>query len=217
MPSATTESRSCSVAEILCLNSINWLEEHRNVGAIITSLPDKEETQQSTDDWTEWFINATVKCFQSTSPETATILYQTDRKLEGIWLSKAYLIQKAAEIAQTRLLWHKIVSRRAIGKRDIFRPGYSHLMAFSKSLRSGEATPDLIDRGAVVYPNGTSIQAAETALRFISNTTTQVVDPFCGRGTITALADAHGFKTIGIDIDPNQCSAARKLRFNPKK
>jgi hypothetical protein len=36
-----------------------------------------------------------------------------------------------------------------------------------------------------------------------------VVDPFCGRGTVLAVANAMGFDAIGVDLSAKRCRAAR--------
>ncbi len=36
-----------------------------------------------------------------------------------------------------------------------------------------------------------------------------VVDPFCGRGTVLAVANAMGFDALGIDLSAKRCRAAR--------
>jgi hypothetical protein len=37
------------------------------------------------------------------------------------------------------------------------------------------------------------------------------VDPFCGKGTLLAVANAMGFDAIGVDRSPKRCRAARAL------
>jgi tRNA G10 N-methylase Trm11 len=38
-----------------------------------------------------------------------------------------------------------------------------------------------------------------------------VVDPFCGRGTVLAVANAMGFDALGVDLGAKRCRAARAL------
>jgi DNA modification methylase len=42
-----------------------------------------------------------------------------------------------------------------------------------------------------------------------------VVDPFCGHGTVLAVANAMGFDALGIDLSVRQCRAARRLTLEP--
>ena len=47
-----------------------------------------------------------------------------------------------------------------------------------------------------------------------SETTTRtVVDPFCGWGTVLAVANALGLDAVGVDIAPRMCRRARKLQI----
>jgi tRNA G10 N-methylase Trm11 len=38
-----------------------------------------------------------------------------------------------------------------------------------------------------------------------------VVDPFCGKGTVLAVANAMGLDALGIDISAKRCRAARNI------
>jgi tRNA G10 N-methylase Trm11 len=38
-----------------------------------------------------------------------------------------------------------------------------------------------------------------------------VLDPFCGQGTVLALANAFGFDAIGVDLSKKRCKIARNL------
>jgi tRNA G10 N-methylase Trm11 len=38
-----------------------------------------------------------------------------------------------------------------------------------------------------------------------------LVDPFCGCSSVLLAASHAGIDVIGVDVDPKQCAAARKL------
>jgi tRNA G10 N-methylase Trm11 len=40
---------------------------------------------------------------------------------------------------------------------------------------------------------------------------TLVVDPFCGHGTVLAVANALGLDALGVELSPRRCRAARAL------
>lgn len=63
----------------------------------------------------------------------------------------------------------------------------------------------------MIYPNAMGLKAAAFALRFAGGFSRRIIDPFCGRGTVPAVADALGFDAIGVDIDPAQCERAAAL------
>jgi len=198
---------------IECGDALPWLRAHADCGAVVTSLPDADEIGASMGDWAAWFREAAAACARGASPGAPAIFYQTDRKAGGGLHSKALLVMEAASAAGSRLLWHKIVLARAPGLVDIRRPGYSHLIAVSRSGKPGKASPDVIGNpGQRAYANGLGLNVAIFACRFAALSARRIVDPFCGRGTIPATAEALGLEAIGIDIDPAQCDHARRLK-----
>lgn len=200
--------------EIICADSLPWLSEHRlNLGSIITSLPDSDEIGFTQLGWRSWFVEAVRRCFQSVKQSGPVIFYQTDRKIDGRLESKSSLIFDVAKELGVRCLWHKVVLRHAIGIADLYRPGFAHMIAFSSEMNVGKPTPDVIDRRILAYPNAMNQDAARVAVNFAMRATNEIVDPFCGRGTIVAVADALGAEAIGIDIDPAQCEIARSQSF----
>jgi hypothetical protein len=200
---------------ILCTDAVGWLDANRDVGAIVTSLPDADEIGLSMPEWARWFRNAVALCVRASSPMSPVVFYQTDRKFAGRLISKASLVLDAAATEGASPLWHKIAVRGGIGKVDFYRPGFSHLIAVSRIGRSGGATPDVLDAGRPVYRNGIGIEVARLAVNFASGKDrVRVVDPFCGRGTIPAVADALGLDSIGIDIDPEQARASGLLHLS---
>jgi hypothetical protein len=194
-----------------CADALTWLEGRRDVGAIVTSLPDAEEIGCSIAEWREWFGRGVESVVRATSKRSPAIFYQTDRKSNGATVSKEALVFEASWRAGARVLWHKIVLRRDVGKVDLHRPGFTHLIAVSAEGTSGTASPDVLLRGRMVYPNAMGVAVAAFAVKYAALTSRSVVDPFCGRGTVVAMADALGLDAVGVDIDPEQVEAARSL------
>ena len=58
------------------------------------------------------------------------------------------------------------------------------------------------------------LNAAAVAVRFAARRAgaRTIYDPFCGRGTVLAVANAMGLGGVGFDIDEEQCEHARSLR-----
>jgi hypothetical protein len=121
---------------------------------------------------------------------------------------------ETARSAGALVLWHKIVLRREPGQIDLHRPGFTHLIAVSIAGHPGKASADVLRAGIKIYPNAMGLSAANFAARFAQESgAARIVDPFCGRGTVPAVAEARGIESIGIDIDPSQCERARLLRL----
>jgi DNA modification methylase len=57
------------------------------------------------------------------------------------------------------------------------------------------------------------VNACALACRYLRDETSTrvVVDPFCGHGTVLAVANAMGFEALGIDRSSRQCKAAKRL------
>jgi hypothetical protein len=203
------------VIDIVCADAVAWMEGGECPPcSIVTSPPDQAEIGGTLDDWAVWYLRACAAAGRCLAPGAPVVFYGTDRKAEGRWLSKSAIFTEAAHQAGLHLLWHKVALRHPVGATDLHRPGYSHLMAFGDdTCRPGKATPDVFDRGRTLYPNGMGLVAARVACEFAVRPDLPLVDPFCGRGTVPAVADALGANAIGVDIDPQQCEAARTLRL----
>jgi hypothetical protein len=189
--------------------------------SIVTSLPDASEMGLEPPKWRSWFRNAAYLCLDATPHDCPCVFFQTDRKYDGEWISKAEILLGAARDVGARLLWHKIVLRRKPGATDLHRPGYSHLMAFSAEARPGPATPDVLPVSPSLYANGMPLAAADAAVSYVSRYSRVVLDPFCGRGTVLAMAARYGMDQVGVDVDPAQvaasetCSLTGSIGFDP--
>lgn len=215
MPTPASAARERTMREVICADALPWLEGRRAVGAVVTGLPDAAEIGWPVERYLPWFRNAARLAMLAATPAAPAVFCQTDRKADGQWHSKAALLFQASGEAGLRCLWHKIVLRRATGATDLHRPGYSHVIAFSREGRPGAATPDVLGVGKTVYSNGMPLNVALAAVRFAAQSSDTICDPFCGRGTTLAVAEALGLRAVGVDIDPAQCAAARRLRLTP--
>ena len=191
---------------ILCADAIEWLESN-TCDSVFTSPPDAEEIEKTLEDWGGWFRNAISLCFKSSSGPV--VFYVTDRKNGGRIHSKAEIVFSEAAICGAIPAWHKICLRRDVGQTDIHRPTFTHLLAFNGL--PGKASPDVIQRGKTIYKNGTGLVAARVGVEWIKKQADNITDPFCGQGTIPAVAEALGLSATGIDIDETQCEKARVL------
>jgi hypothetical protein len=146
----------------------------------------------------------------SCPPDGVAIFYQTDVVRRGVWVDKGYLASKAADEMGYGTLWHRIVLREA-------RPGYTHMLCFSRDVRRpAAATVDVLpDAGATSWTRGMGVRACEAACRFVLEATSSraIVDPFCGRGTVLAVANALGLDAIGVEICRRRAQRARSLRL----
>ncbi len=205
-----------------CAEAVAWLTGHKVLSgcSVITSLPDVSEFPTlSLAEWKQWFVSTAALVMAKVPEEGVALFYQTDVKKAGAWVDKGYLISKAAEQAGCETLFHKVVCRRAPGTVTFGRPAYSHLLGFSRGVRVdlGRATADVLpEAGEVTWTRGMGVQACLAACRFIQEHTKShtVVDPFCGHGTVLAVANALGLDAVGVELSPKRARKARSLRVD---
>lgn len=185
----------------------------------MTSLPDISEFPKlSLHEWKEWFVRAATLVLSKTPDDGVTIFYQSDIKRDGVWVDKGYLCQKAAEALGQHLLAHKVVCRAPIGTLSGGRPTYSHLVCFSKTIPSEISKPVvdvLADAGEVTWKRGMGDKACRLAVDLVktySNSHT-IVDPFCGHGSVLAIANEMGMDAIGVDLNLKNTNIAKELNF----
>lgn len=207
--------------QVHCQDALPWLREHSPLAgaSLITSLPDASGLSQlSLEQWKQWFIEAASACLQATPDDGVTIFYQTDIKREGTWIDKSYLCHRAADQIDAQLLWHKIVCRKSPGVTAFGRPGYGHLLCYSREVRDRIAqsyTDVLPETGQMTWSRGTGVAACELACRYVRSHTDSktIVDPFCGTGAILAVANRLGFPAIGVELGRRRASRARTLEL----
>lgn len=208
-----------------CTDAISWLENHQVLenSSLIASLPDISEFQQFTlAEWKSWFVQTAKLVLEKTPDNGVTIFYQSDIKVDGIWVDKAYMIQKVAEELGHELLFHKIACRYNAGTITFGRPAYSHILCFSKSLRldpaknSADVLPELGDKSWV---RGMGIEACLMIAKFLKEqTSTEIlIHPFCGEGSQLAAANFYGLKAIGIERGTKRAEKAGRLQISAEK
>ena len=185
--------------------------------SVITSLPDGSELPEyDFDAWRAWFVRAAEAVLRWVPDDGVAIFYQSDVLSRGVWIDKSFLVLSAAQATRHHLVWHKLVCRTAPGRVSAGRPGYSHLLCLAREPRPAFRTPlpDVLpDAGFEASQKAMGVAACALAVRFVLAETTArtVVDPFCGRGTALAVANAFGLDAVGVDRNANCCRAARQL------
>jgi hypothetical protein len=200
-------------------DALPWLRAAGTLAgaSVITSLPDASELPAlGLDDWRRWFDEAAVLTMQSVPDDGVAIFFQSDVNRAGRWIDKAAMVARAAERAGMATLFHKIVCRKPPGTLTYGRASYSHLLGFARVLRPAlrRATPDVLpDGGFQPSPKSMGVLACVDACRFViaETTTRTIVDPFCGWGTVLAVANALGLDAIGVDVSARMCKRARQL------
>jgi hypothetical protein len=202
-----------------CDDGVAWLGAARLPAdhAVVTSLPDLSELPTlGFDGWRRWFVDTVALACRAVADESVAVFYQTDVKHDGRWVDKAFLVGLGVEQAGSALLWHKIVCRVPPGATTFGRPAYAHLLCASRGLRlaPGQSSPDVLPRlGEMTWARAMGREACEAIVRFLVAHTRcrTVVDPFCGLGTMLAVANAAGLDAIGVERSPRRAERARQL------
>lgn len=203
--------------EVIHGDAVDWLIAHPSLAnaSVLCSLPDVSELGVSLDRWREFFCVAASACLRTAADEGLCVFIQTDNKREGRWISKAGLLLRVADELGVPLIFHKIVCRRPPGTRVHGRPGYSHMLGFSRlAIDSADhPTPDVLpDLGELPWSHSIGTRAAEAAVdavRRLSPSTRRIVVPCCGIGTLLAVANLRGLDAIGIERNRKRAELAR--------
>ena len=201
-------------------DALGWLRAAGVIAgaSVVTSLPDVSELKgMTTPDWRAWFRAAAALVIAACPEDGVAIFYQTDVISDGQWQDKGYLVQRGAEDAGARLLFHRIACREDAHLSHWGRPAYSHLIGVSRALvpRRNLARTDVLPTvGEMLWSKAIGLAACADAVRFVRDhtTSTMVLDPFCGQGTVLAVANALGLDAVGVELVPRRAQAARNLR-----
>ena len=203
-------------------DGVAWLKQTAltREQAVVTSLPDSSEMRLGFDAWQAWFTETAQLICASVADDAVAVFFQTDVKRDGRWIDKGFLVQLGAQQAGSSLLWHKVVCRAPAGVICRGRPGYAHLLCFSRGLRldHAQATADVLPRlGKMTWARAMGMAACEATARFLLDCTPcrTVIDPFCGVGSMLAVANAYGLDAIGVELSPKRAELARSLKWQP--
>jgi hypothetical protein len=200
-------------------DALPWLAaQGRIAGAsVVTSLPDVSELSAlGFDGWRSWFVGAARAAMGCIDDDGVAIFFQSDIRRHGVWIDKGALVAAAAVEAGMTLLFHKIVCRVPPGTATAGRASYAHLHGFARTARPPRrATADVLpDGGFRPGPRAMGVNACVAACQVVrkDTPTRTVVDPFCGWGTVLAVANALGLDAIGVDVSARMCKKARLLQ-----
>ena len=204
--------------EVACADAIPWMRERGVIAGAcaVTSLPDVSEVGTSLPVWREWFRGAVRLVVGSVPDESSAIFFQSDIKREGEWIDKGDMVIRASEEAGARVLFHKIVCRRPPGMLTNGRPGFTHFIAVSRSMKCPDVLtiPDVIsDAGEQKWVRAMGVRAAGHAVRFARDVVgaKTILDPFCGVGTVLAVANRLGIAAIGVEKNRKRAEEARVM------
>lgn len=204
-----------------CEDVLEWLKHPDALAgsSVIASMPDFSEFPQlSLEEWRTWFTETAAKILSRTPDTSVALFFQSDIKRDGVWIDKAFLVQRAAESTGHAQLFHKVLCRAPPGQTTFGKPAYSHLLAFSRTVRPSVemSTADVIpDLGEKVWPRGMGLHACRIACEFIREVAPDqsVTNLFCGEGSVLAMANHLGLDSIGVERSTKRAERARELQM----
>jgi hypothetical protein len=216
VPSASTSTPSRQVFQA---DALAWLPSHAPLSgcSVVTSLPDASELPGLTfAAWQDWFVAAAALVLKAIPPEGMAIFFQSDVLHRGLWVDKGALVSEAAKLERADLLFHKIVCRKAAGAAAFGRATYAHLLGFGRGVSPSHRQPRvhvLPDGGFCPGAKSMGVLACRDACHEVVRTTATrtIVDPFCGFGTVLAVANLLGLHSVGVDLSARMCRKARSL------
>ncbi len=209
--------------QVFHADAIAWLAEHSPlVGcSVVTSLPDVSELPAlGFDKWRDWFVAAAGLVLRSIPRGAMAVFFQSDVLHGGRWVDKGALVSQGAAATGADLLSHKIVCRKPPGSPSFGRASYAHMLSFGRDVTPGHSHPrvDVLPDGGE-RPGAKAMGALacrDACLDVLRITRTRtIVDPFCGFGTVLAVANALGLHSVGVDISAKMCRKARNLVVDP--
>jgi hypothetical protein len=213
--------------EVAWADALPWMRERGRIDAAcaITSLPDVSEVSLPLLAWRAWFAEAAGLVIAAVPDASAALFFQSDIKRDGEWIDKGQLVLRAAAVAGARVLFHKIVCRRPPGTLTGGRPGFTHLIAVSRAMKCPDVLPIpdvIVDAGPQKWVRAMGVRAAAQAVRFARDQVGAslgrapvVLDPFCGVGTVLAVANALGLDALGVEKARKRAEQARALTVRP--
>eukprot|EP00026_Physarum_polycephalum_P011539 Phypoly_transcript_11773.p1 GENE.Phypoly_transcript_11773~~Phypoly_transcript_11773.p1 ORF type:complete len:221 (+),score=35.05 Phypoly_transcript_11773:246-908(+) len=177
------------------------------------------------EEWKEWFMGVCTLIFKKLPESECAIFCQTDIKIaQGNqfeeWVDKSYLCQKACEGSDCKLMFHKIVAFNSDTEKIYLYygklTGYSHMLCFrKKTCLHSEIIPDVIFRGDQVWEKGSGFNSTLNAVKYCKHLGSKcIIDPFCGKGSILAVANHLGLNAIGVEIKGNLSRQAMNLKVD---
>lgn len=216
---APSSEDSAPRREVFHADATEWLSAHAPLSgaSVVTSLPDGAELPTlAFSEWCDWFVAAARLVIRSISSGAMAVFFQSDVLHRGFWVDKGAMVSEAARAEGVDLLWHRIVCRKAPGSASSGRASYAHMLAFGRDVlpSPGSARVDVLPDGGF-RPGVKSMgaiacrHACEDIVR--TTQTRTIVDPFCGFGTVLAVANALGLDSVGVDLSAKMCRKARTL------
>lgn len=176
-PSRPGTGRDSVSRTTLCADSCAWLNSHDGTLPrryhVITSLPDIGELKPRPTPaaYEEWFSGTVQLLLEKLHPSAVAIFYQTDAReagVDGSWLDKSFLCTLGARAAGALCVWHHIVSAARPGQLRETRPGFVHLLCFSKQHRCTFSALDVLPtRGYMHYAAAMGEAPASAAVQYV--------------------------------------------------
>jgi hypothetical protein len=212
---------------VFCAEALAWLEEQESLPSVLTSLPDITEVGgpplsiRDAQTYRDFLQNTTALITKKLRPGCVAVFCQTNSLFAGELIDKAACLTTGALSVGAPQLWHKILLRSDVGSVKPGKlPGFSSLLAYASPTDAGDsqlhargpAFPDVFHRGDTAWSRAMGVDAALAACKFIkARGGDEVLDCFCGTGTVLAAANHVGLSATGVDLSPKRVRHAKVM------
>ena len=170
------------------------------------------------------FLQATTALVtRKLRPGCVALFCQTNSLFAGTLIDKAACCTAGALSVGAPQLWHKVLLRSDVNS---VKPGklpcWSSLLAYASPLDAadpqlharGPVFPDVFHRGDTAWSRAIGVDAALAACRFIKGRGgEEVLDMFCGTGTVLAAANHVGLNATGVDLSTKRVRHAKVMEL----
>lgn len=160
--------------------------------------------------------------FKASSKNSIFFFLQTDKynKEPPMWIDKMLYISQVAMKYKFYPFCKKIIIND-FKQNDSSRSIYTNLYGFMKidkhiyKKNKSFMKDELLYNGNKTWINGFAVNAVDLCVNFIKRNSKvpdyYIVDPFIGEGSLLAVCDLYGIKSIGIDIEKEKVKVAKEL------
>lgn len=176
-----------------------------SVDLTITSPPDMDEVELYGQDYLDFISKVFTECSRVTKDNGFMVVINTDRKLDSLIEPKHILFHDIMSKLNFKIKDYKIFAKDYVGKVDLYRLTYSHIVVYTKKGKIPNVTQEYRP-GVWVFKmpknkNQFPQELAEKLITALSKETDTVFDPFVGRGTTIAASTKLNRIGVGFEID----------------
>ena len=193
----------------------------------VVGIPDSDEIEPrpSLVEYIKLLNQFSETIFNASDKNSIFFFLQTDKysREPPMWIDKMLYISQVAMKHGFYPFCKKIIIND-FEQNDSSRSTYTNLYGFMRidknvySKNKQFMKDELLYNGNKTWINGFAVNAVDLCVNFIKRNSKvrdyYIVDPFIGQGSLLAVCDLYGIKSIGIDIEEDKVKVAKELEIS---